>query len=219
MMQPQWPTWFYVGEVKDHDKITEAFMPYILKEKEYFHEPWTLAKCKSSCQHEKNSELPWDVWSEAVKPNFQEYMNGLQPFAPMHVDIIESWVNIYYKDGFQEIHDHSFPGRTFSCSYFFEIDTAEGARGELVFENPDYQMGSMAGLDRIFQQFKNKIFVPKVKPGTIVFFPSWVKHFTYPNMSDKRRTTFSANFSVREDSNSTMAYNPDEHKPMGTIDV
>ena len=217
MMQPAWPTWFYVGEVKDHDKIVEAFMPYILNEKEYFHEPWTLAKCKSSCQHPKNETLPWNVWSEAIKPNFMEYMDGLQPFAPMKIDIVESWVNIYYKEGFQEIHDHSFPGRTFSCSYFFEIDTAEGARGELVFENMDYTMTSMAGLDRIFQQFKTKCFVPKVKPGTIVFFPSWVKHFTHPNMSNKRRTTFSANFSVSEDGEATMEYNPAQNKPMGSL--
>ena len=80
-------------------------------------------------------------------------------------------------------------------------------------------MSASNGLDRIFQQFKNKVFVPKVEPGTIVFFPSWVKHFTYPNMSDKRRTTFSANFSVTQDENSTMAYDPKQHKPMGTLDV
>ena len=31
---PAWPTHFYVGEVKDHNKMVEAFMPYLLKEKE-----------------------------------------------------------------------------------------------------------------------------------------------------------------------------------------
>lgn len=197
-MNPAWPTWFYVGQVKDHNKVVDAFMPYILKEKEYFHEPWTLASCLSSCQHDKNGEMPWNVWADAIKPNFEEFLNGMQPFTNYSIDIIESWVNIYKKGGYQEIHDHMFPGRCFSCSYFFEKPEGEDARGELVFENMDYSRISATGLDRVFQQMKTKLFIPEVKTGDIVFFPSWVKHFTHPNNSNQRRTTFSANFAVTE---------------------
>ena len=196
MIYQVWPTLFYVGKVKNHDKIVESFMPYILNEKEYFHEPWELAKCKSSCQHDNNKNMPWNIWHESIKDNFMEYMEGLKPYSPMKMDIVDSWANIYHKEGFQEMHDHGCPGVNFSCSYFLEIDREEGSGGELHFEDMNYTMASMAGLNVIFQQFDTKWFVPKIEPGTIVFFPSWVKHFTSPNLSNKRRTTFSANFNV-----------------------
>ena len=195
MMYSVWPTWFYVGEVKEHDKVVEAFLPYIESE-EFFHHPWPLAKCKSSCQHPGNAQFPWDVWNQAIKPNLVEYMEGLNSVAPMSIDIVESWVNIYYRDGFQEIHDHGYPGRSISCSYFFEKDTSNDSGGELVFENMDYTTTTMSGLDRIFQGFQTKYFIPEVKPGTIVFLPSWIKHYTHPNTSDQRRVTFSASFDI-----------------------
>ena len=192
----KWQTPFYVGEVKDHDKVVDAFMPFILKEKEYFHSPWTLANCLSSCHHDKNSVMPWDVWWDAVTPNFSEYLNSLEPVSDYEIKLLDSWCNIYKEGGYQEIHDHSAPKNNFSCSYFFEYpdDTVTG--GELILENTKFTDITATGLENMFKSFNQKCFIPNVKSGVIVIFPSWIKHFTSPNKSKKRRTTFSANVTI-----------------------
>ena len=196
---PCWPTHFYVGQVKDHDKIVEAFMPYILNEKKYFHDTWTLARCKSSCHHPENDKMPWELWFEAVRPNFEEYFASLQPIAKYNFKVLDAWANIYHKDGYQEIHDHSSPHNHFSCSYFFEYPDDIDKGGELILENTNFDRVSSTGVDRIFQQWNQKCYIPKVQSGTIVIFPSWAKHFTNSNPSNKRRVTFSGNFSVTEE--------------------
>ena len=195
---PAWPTHFYVGEVKDHDKVVEAFMPYIIKEKEYFRDTWTLSRCSSSCGHELNDQMPWKVWWDAIQPNFTEYFEALGPTKPYTFELIECWGNIYHHGGFQEIHDHSCPDRMFACSYFFEYPDDVETGGELVIENTEFNRVTATGIDRVFKHFNTKCYIPKVKSGTIVIFPSWTYHFTNPNKSHKRRTTFSGNFKVRE---------------------
>jgi hypothetical protein len=173
-------------------------MPYIIKEKEYFRDTWTLSRCSSSCGHELNDQMPWKVWWDAIQPNFTEYFEALGPTKPYTFELIECWGNIYHHGGFQEIHDHSCPDRMFACSYFFEYPDDVETGGELVLENTEFNRVTATGIDRVFKHFNTKCYIPKVKSGTIVIFPSWTYHFTNPNKSHKRRTTFSGNFKVRE---------------------
>ena len=168
-------------------------MLHILKEKDYFHAPWTLANCLSSCHHELNAQMPWDIWWDAVSPNFAEYLNSLEPVADYEIKLLDSWCNIYKEGGFQEIHDHSAPKNNFSCSYFFEYpdDTVTG--GELILENTKFTDITATGLENKFKSFNPKCFIINVKRESSNI--SWKKHFTSPTKV-KRRTTFSANVEI-----------------------
>jgi hypothetical protein len=117
-----WATHFYVGKVENHEDIAQAMAPYI-DDDSYFTEPWIYSKCKSTCQHPKNNELPWDVFYDAVRPNIKSYFDTLQPMTEYQVRSGEVWLNVYEQGGYQEIHDHSFPNRAFSCAYMLDLPT------------------------------------------------------------------------------------------------
>jgi len=187
-----WATHFYVGQVTDHEKILESFLPY-LENDEYFSEPWIYSHCKSTCQNPKNLELPWDIFFNGIKPNVSEYLESLRPSCQYKISSNEAWVNIYSQHGFQEIHDHAFPNRAFACAYVLEFPEDSGP---LVFENTNFPIVQSTGINRIFDAFNYEKFIPKLSPGTLVIFPSWIKHYVLPNRSTDRRTTISANFAV-----------------------
>jgi hypothetical protein len=195
---PIFSQYIYVGQTQNNDAVLKAFEPYLLKTQEYFHSPWRGARCLTSCQHPKNGDLPWNTWIENIKPCLREFIEDLNPQREYTIDIIENWANIYYKDDFQEVHDHTFPGRTFSCSYFLEKDTAPDSGGEFCLVNDDFKTVKYSGIDNLFQKyFEGERYIPQpIGPGTLIIFPSWLKHYTFPNHSNKRRTTFSANFRI-----------------------
>lgn len=192
--QSHWATHFYAGQVKDADKILSTFLP-IIEDDTNFIQPWIYSKCKSTCQHPNNLNLPWDVFYQAIKPNVEEYLESLHPSSPYKISSSEVWLNVYDQGGYQEIHDHAFPNRAFSCAYIVEYPTDQDG-GKLVFENTSFPIVQMAGLNRIFDAFNYEKFIPDISAGTLVIFPSWVKHYVLPNNSTQRRTTISANFTV-----------------------
>lgn len=192
--QSHWATHFYVGRVKDHGKVLDTFLP-IIEDDNNFIQPWIYSKCKSTCQHPNNLNLPWDVFYNAIKPNMEEYLESLRPSSPYKISSSEVWLNVYEEGGYQELHDHAFPNRAFSCAYMLEIPEGD-ACGKLVFENTNFSTVQLTGINRIFDAFNYEKFIPDISSGTLVIFPSWAKHYVLPNNTNRRRTTISANFTV-----------------------
>lgn len=190
-----WSTHFYVGQVKNHEEIAQAMAPYVADDSN-FTEPWIYSKCKSTCQSPTNNNLPWDVFYTAVRDNVKSYFDTLQPMCEYQVRSNEAWLNVYEQGGYQEIHDHAFPNRSFSCAYMLDIPTEKDAGGELVFENTNFPIVQSSGLNRIFNAFNYEKFIPDVANGTLIIFPSWIKHYVLPNKSTSKRITISANFNV-----------------------
>ena len=77
-----------------------------------------------------------------------------------------------------------------------DLPAEENAGGELVFENTSFPIVQSSGLNRIFNAFNYEKFIPDVTTGTLVVFPSWIKHYVLPNKSTSTRITISANFIV-----------------------
>lgn len=194
-IQSHWATHFYVGKVADHDKVLAAMLPYI-NDDSNFTEPFIFSKCKSSCQSPNNSNFPWDVFYDAIRPNVAEYLDSLGPSCQYTIRSNEVWANIYEQHGYQEIHDHAFPNRSLSCAYVLEMPEGDNVGGELIFENTHFPVIQATGLNRIFDAFNYEKFIPKLEAGTLVMFPCWVKHYVLPNKTTQRRTTISANFSI-----------------------
>lgn len=191
--QSHWATHFYVGKVAGHEQLLNTLLPYI-EDDSNFTEPWIYSKCKSTCQSPKNASLPWDVFYNAIRTNVEEFLSSLRPTCEYKVSSNEVWLNVYEQGGFQEIHDHAFPNRAFSCAYILELP--EAGSNELIFENTAFPIVQASGINRIFDAFNYEKFIPEISAGTIVIFPSWAKHYVLPNRSIHRRTTISANFGI-----------------------
>ena len=188
-----WQTRIYVGKVRDHDKVKQAFLPFV-NDKSNFEDTWTMShNVQSTMNVPTNDSMPWNVWYDAIGPNLHEFITELKPVEPIKLEVLEAWCNYYEKGGFQEIHEHLYEGRAFSCSYFLEFPENGG---NLVFDNQAISLSRACGLPQTFAEEPDSLFVPQVSEGTLVVFPSWVKHFTNPNESDQRRITFSANFRI-----------------------
>lgn len=189
----QWATHFYVGKVSRHNEILTAMTPYI-QDPSYFTEPWIYSKCKSTCQSPRNYELPWNVFYDAIKDNVNEFLQSLGPTCEYKISSNEVWLNVYEQHGYQEIHDHAFPDRAFSCAYMLSLPDTNS--GQLIFENTSFPVIQSSGINRIFTAFNCEKFIPQLEEGTLVIFPSWAKHYVLPNNSSQPRVTISANFSV-----------------------
>lgn len=190
-----WATHFYVGQVSKHEELLADFLPYV-EDDSYFGEPWIYSNCKSTCQSPKNSDIPWYKFYTAIKPNMEEYLESLRPTCAYTIRSTEAWMNVYWENGFQEIHDHAFPNRTFSCAYVLEMPEGNETGGQLVFENTSFPIVQATGLNRVFEAYNYEKFIPKLSAGTLVIFPSWAKHYVLPNKTNQRRTTLTANFHV-----------------------
>lgn len=192
----QWSTYFHIGKVKEHSEILTQFTPFI-EDESNFVEPWMYSKCKSTCQHPNNENLPWNYFFEAIKLNVENFFQSLEPSVNYHISCDEVWLNVYEKNGYQEIHDHAFPNRSFSCAYMLELPEDQPAG--LIFENTNFPIIQSTGINRIFDAFNYEKFIPNLTEGMLVIFPSWIKHYVLPNNSDSRRTTISANFKIEGD--------------------
>lgn len=194
-VQSHWATHFYVGQVAKHSELVDVFTPYADND-EFLVEPWIYSNCKSSCQSPKNADIPWYKFFSAIRPNVEEYMESLTPMCAYSIRSTEAWMNVYYEHGYQEIHDHAFPNRSFSCSYVLEFPQETEPGGQLVFENTAFPIIQSTGINRVFASFNYEKFIPELTPGTLVIFPAWVKHYVLPNRSKQRRVTLTANFCV-----------------------
>jgi|TARA_R110000851_G_scaffold90126_2_gene196623 hypothetical protein len=191
-----WPTWIYSTVVKNHSEIYNKFLPY-LNDETNFDKPWSQGSCSSTIRNSNNDSMPWKVWFDSVTPCIEEHLGSLEPTMPFIMRSDEFWVNLYNKGDFQEAHEHAFPGRSISAIYVMESDE-DIQGGDLVFECPNFNVVKFSGLNRLFNKWQYQHVMPKLTPGTLILFPSWVTHYVLPLQSDKRRITIAANFSIEE---------------------
>jgi len=107
----------------------------------------------------------------------------------------EGWVNINPQHGFNVPHDH--PGYTWSGVYYVllpEKDDPKGRSGNIELLDPRINTAAMAtDIAR-----KSTYFSPKrtLTPtnGMILIFPSYLRHWVYPNEEEADRISMAFNF-------------------------
>jgi uncharacterized protein (TIGR02466 family) len=107
----------------------------------------------------------------------------------------EGWVNINPQHGFNVPHDH--PGYTWSGVYYVSLpekQEAESRSGAIELLDPRTNVSAMAtDIAR-----KSLYFSPKrtlnPKNGMILIFPSYLRHWVYPNEEDQDRISMAFNF-------------------------
>lgn len=106
------------------------------------------------------------------------------------------WVNVNYKNNANKEHWH--PGSTYSGVVYIEVPENSG---NIEFINP--AMDLMNGSDFDFEYFKKpvdssnaKTWVLNAVEGTMIIFPSYLKHYVLYNNSNMRRISIAFNTKI-----------------------
>ena len=103
------------------------------------------------------------------------------------VEMINFWININgYKDSNLP---HNHPKSILSGCYYVECDENSG---KIVFERPDMQEDYMGSSTKSDYTFASYSFQPN--PGDFIIFPSYLRHYVEPNMSNNKRISLAFNW-------------------------
>jgi uncharacterized protein (TIGR02466 family) len=105
------------------------------------------------------------------------------------------WAYITTKGGWHPPHCH--PDGYLSCVYY--IDVPQDSNSQLVFDDPRQQT-SMCPIDTYMNvNTLNHARIPiNPKSGDFYVFPSWLKHFVSPSMSEENRIMITLNYPLVE---------------------
>lgn len=115
-----------------------------------------------------------------ISPNFD--------FAAMAAQV-QGWINIHGKGGFNTPHDH--PGWAWSGCYYVRVPDGRSERSgsiELLDSRTNLQVPTIKDAPCFMSKFT-------IKPadGMLLLFPSWLRHWVYPNEDEIERVTIAFN--------------------------
>jgi uncharacterized protein (TIGR02466 family) len=109
--------------------------------------------------------------------------------AKRHQLKLNAWVNMNPPGGFNAPHTH--PGAHWSGVYYVsQPAVSDGSSGMIEFIDPRSDLPD-------WRMFKAAAFQPKLRirprAGEMIFFPSYLVHWVYPNETDQERVTIAFN--------------------------
>jgi len=114
--------------------------------------------------------------------------------------LYEGWVNINYKGGYNAPHDH--PGYLWSAVYYAKIpENKSGSKKSGVLEFLDPRTNIVAMAPEIAES--SPFFRPKIsvipKENQLIVFPSYLRHWVFPNEEDEERISIAFNVKYIKD--------------------
>ncbi|MDB9323318.1 putative 2OG-Fe(II) oxygenase [Nodularia spumigena CS-591/04] len=137
------------------------------------------------------SELvrPFFIWCLDSFRYFVENISGTQ-FQNYIVPTIQNcWASIYRAGDYHQYHSH--PMSAFAGAYCVEAPSAEAPQGAIDFIDPRPNMNYYLPHMPLFANDTKSVIL---KPGELVIFPAWLKHFVNPFKTEGVRITISINF-------------------------
>jgi uncharacterized protein (TIGR02466 family) len=118
--------------------------------------------------------------TKAVAPSF-DFAN--------HEVLMQAWVNISEQGAYNTPHDH--PGFCWSGCYYVRVpENSPGRSGDIEFLDPRTNISAMAVPG-------SNMFAPKIrfkpKDGLLLIFPSYLRHWVYPNEQNEERVSIAFN--------------------------
>ena len=130
--------------------------------------------------------LKWEEYMDLLKPSIELFANDLD--TSIKYTMYNPWMNLYKRGDHQEVHEHS--GNDISCVFF-----ANSGEGFSEFYFKDRNSIFLTEKVKRLINYKN-VYVPDVKEGDIIFFPSNLEHGVSPHNSDVTRRTLSVNLTL-----------------------
>lgn len=188
---------YYHTYIQDHKNILNEFKPYLNSEyfgqKDKTHE-WGC-DILTTIGMNNASEMPWDTIEPHILIGGHEIVKSYIPECKFTIEITALWANIYRRNDFQEIHDHINLDAHFSFAYILECDNSD-ASSKFQFYNDSTFMRHIFPHKHFADPICDTLFRPTQRQGTLLVFPSNLKHHVTQHLSDNRRTTISGNLSV-----------------------
>jgi|TARA_R110000823_G_scaffold71635_1_gene165101 hypothetical protein len=140
-------------------------------------------------------------WEDLYTSTVTQFLKkaGFNQNKKWEVDV-DLWYNVGIKGSFQEEHDHmgGFPGCMYSAIHFVVYDPA--VHQPTTFYNPIHHtflrnMQPCNG-DDVPLDWQNPSYIPTVKEGDMLIFPSYLKHSVPFQQSDKIRATIALNLTI-----------------------
>jgi uncharacterized protein (TIGR02466 family) len=105
---------------------------------------------------------------------------------------VDGWVNVSHRGAYNTPHDHA--GFMWSGVYYVRVPATSHARsGQIEFLDP---RTSVAG-----GSLQSNYFIPKIRKvpqaGELYMFPSYLRHWVYPNEEDEDRVSIAFNAGIR----------------------
>ena len=165
-------------ESQTFEKIKDNVLSYVKKNIKSFIQPFPEDVFKSDYPNTRMSNLV-PIYT-TISNHFKKYVNS--KFLDSNtLQISNIWVNVTSKGEFQNYHNHlsGDPTRFTTYSGTIYIKTPKNS-GNIVFTNEDLY---------------NSIEI-EPKEGTIILFPSYLRHAVTPNLSEKERVSMSFNIEL-----------------------
>jgi len=128
-----------------------------------------------------------NLYLQETKNNF-EFKVKLKTIFDNQKEIGECWINRYFGADFTQLHVHS---AALSGVIFLKIPKFLSENN--LNNNYTKSQGKISFIYGSDRKFCDDIWFPDQKVGTILVFPSWLKHVAYPTQCNEERRTFSFN--------------------------
>ncbi len=138
--------------------------------------------------------LKSDDWVSLLKPSLDLLANDFN----VTFDFILSspWINLYRKGDHQEVHDHLTSEVGVRVEDFVCVFAAnEGEGFSKLYFRDRCDMVLTPGAQSLISDYYS-VWMPDLKAGNIIFFPSHMLHGVSPQKSDIIRKTVACNFSI-----------------------
>jgi uncharacterized protein (TIGR02466 family) len=104
----------------------------------------------------------------------------------------QGWININGQGAFNTPHDHA--GFQWSGCYYVAVpETAQGRSGQIEFLDP---RGGLGGNVLPGSRVYATKFQVRPRPGLLLIFPSYLRHWVYPNLEDAERISVAFNAKI-----------------------
>ena len=134
--------------------------------------------------------LKWENYIELFKPSLDIFANEFNSY--IDYTMYNPWLNLYKRGDFQEVHDHH--DHDFAC--VFIVNEGKGF-GEFYFRDRNCIFPS-AKVTEMMKDNYNETYIPELKTGDFIVFPSQMLHGVTPHNSDTVRKTLSFNIDIKE---------------------
>lgn len=189
----------YHGQVSDRERIEEALSQINpldhtkrVSQIDSKNSDW---KCDVNTGHNEDLCGEWsDVFLSVVENNILEYVRSIKVRGSFECGIHPPWINVYELNDYQEVHCHTGDNALSYC-YFHRVPKGSG---EFIFYNAIGKNNTFGQPSNPFVQTVEPYFIPQVKEGDLIVFPSWLDHMVSHNRSCEHRITLSGNIYIKE---------------------
>jgi hypothetical protein len=136
--------------------------------------------------------------------NNQVFLNPIDPkhddeFKNLKEIYADAWVNRYFSGDYTPIHRHnSFISGVALLKVSVDLIKEQNYNNDGSIREQELLNGKLEFIMSSSDVLCNNVWFPPQEVGTVLIFPSWLIHHTYPFKNSKERRTISFNLNLRE---------------------